>query len=195
MLQKENQQVLNLQVTEGLTVAVVQDSSFEFLMSTKDVAIGYGVAEASIRSHKGLHRDELTENVHFVMGLLTSVEKTNARTDACVGKTNLGSNPPNKHILWTKAGVVRLGFFIKSDRAKLFRDWAEKIILKVSAPAIELPMAKRKRHNRLTQERLLEIMANVAMIDDKALRLKIIGLLIPNYEGEINLPQKGGVIC
>ena len=43
MLQKENQQVLNLQVTDGLTVAVIQDSSFEFLMTTKDVATGYGV--------------------------------------------------------------------------------------------------------------------------------------------------------
>ncbi len=31
--------------------------------------------------------------------------------------------------LWTKRGIIRLGFFIKSNRAKQFRDWAEDLII------------------------------------------------------------------
>jgi hypothetical protein len=36
---------------------------------------------------------------------------------------------PNQ-VYWTKAGIIRLGFFIKSPQAKQFRCWAEKLILK-----------------------------------------------------------------
>ena len=31
--------------------------------------------------------------------------------------------------MWTKRGVVRLGFFIKTSKAKQFRDWAEDYII------------------------------------------------------------------
>ena len=34
-----------------------------------------------------------------------------------------------KVIHWTKKGIVRLGFFIKSQQAKAFRDWAEDYIV------------------------------------------------------------------
>jgi len=47
--------------------------------------------------------------------------------------------------LWTKRGIVRLGFFIKSERAKLFRDWAEDFILRpaelAQLPAPSIPEA------------------------------------------------------
>lgn len=158
---------ISLSVTEGLEVSVIQNPQHEFLISTKDVARGYGVAEASIRSHKLLHKEELLEGTHFIMHNNSSVEKTNAR-----------SNLQTKVIYWTKAGVIRLGMFIKSERAKLFRDWAEQIILTVTAPALTLPQAPRKKHNRLTQERLLDIMADVALINDKKLRMRIISKLL-----------------
>lgn len=42
--------------------------------------------------------------------------------------------------MWTKRGVVRLGFFIKTPMAKEFRDWAEDYIIdggaKPKTPAI-----------------------------------------------------------
>ncbi|MCU0342077.1 MAG: Bro-N domain-containing protein [Spirosomaceae bacterium] len=119
-----NQQLLTLHVTDGVAVGVIQDPRFEFLMSTKDVALGYGVAEATIRSHKNDQRAEIKEGVHFVPS---------------VGITNARGNLQTKQNYWTKAGVIRLGMFIRSERAKLFRDWAEQIILKVTAPVVALP--------------------------------------------------------
>ncbi len=77
-------------------------------METRLVAEGYGVAESTIREHKRKNSDELVENRHF-----TSVSITDAG----------GLRRINTY--WTKRGVIRLGFFIKSDRARLFRDWAE----------------------------------------------------------------------
>ncbi|EJF06524.1 ORF6N domain-containing protein [Thiovulum sp. ES] len=88
-------------------------------MSNYEVAKGYRVEERVIRDHKSNHKDELIENKHFVV-----VTQKNAK--------NFGIILPPKvrtKTFWTKRGVVRLGFFIKSERAKKFRDWAEDLIL------------------------------------------------------------------
>ncbi|MDZ7877064.1 MAG: hypothetical protein U5L45_05310 [Saprospiraceae bacterium] len=41
-----------MQVTDGLVVTVIKESQHEFLMSSKDVALGYGIAESTIGSNK-----------------------------------------------------------------------------------------------------------------------------------------------
>lgn len=159
MLAQNNQQALNLQVTEGLTVAVLQDSNHEFLMTTEDVAFGYGVAPNSIRSHKSRNKEELIENVHFISVAICDTPLKSPRT------------------LWTKAGVIRLGMFLKSERAKVFRDWAEKVILSVTAPAVKLPEAPKRKHNRLSEARLIDILVDVAQIEDDELRVRIVNKL------------------
>jgi prophage antirepressor-like protein len=108
----KSEQVMTLQVTEGLSVAIIQDKAHEFLMTTKDVAEGYGVSVTTIRRQKMEHKNELLENKHFIYG----VQELN------------GANI-NKVLYWTKRGIVRLGFFIKSSNAKFFRDWAEDLII------------------------------------------------------------------
>lgn len=52
--------------------------------------------------------DELEEGKHFIEGVTDSHSSTN-----------------QKKTMWTKRGVIRLGFFIKTPMAKEFRDWAE----------------------------------------------------------------------
>ena len=69
-------------------------------MSTKDVAEGYGLNEKSVSAVKQRNLDEFQEGKHFVT---TSTER--------------GSG---KKLMWTKRGVVRLGFFIKTPMAKEF---------------------------------------------------------------------------
>lgn len=155
---KTNQQIINLQVTDGLTVAILQDSNYDFLMDTNHVALGYGVAPATVRSHKIQNKDEFKENVHFV----SRVQNTNAR-----------ENLKTTRIFWTKQGIIRLGFFIKSPRAKMFRDWAEHVILEVTAPPVNLPEVHKRNHNRLTHARLLDIMVDIAKVDDKNLRISL----------------------
>lgn len=161
-VQSKNEQIMHLQVTDGLAVAVIQNANFEFIMPTKDVALGYGVSTSTIRSHKNQQKDELIENVHFI----SSVQNLDGR-----------SNLQSKQIFWTKAGIIRLGFFVKSERAKLFRDWAESVILNYSAPALQLPEVIKRKHNRLTQDRMISILADIAQIDDKQLRLSLISKL------------------
>jgi uncharacterized beta-barrel protein YwiB (DUF1934 family) len=87
-------------------------------MTTKEVANGYGVTEYAIRQNKVSLDSELIAGKHFVMavriphGELPSALKT-----------------AHNAVLWTKRGVVRLGFAMRSDRARLFRDWAEELVI------------------------------------------------------------------
>lgn len=163
-------------VSDNLSVEIMPDDRFEFLMSTNETAKGFGVSGNTVRRHKMEHADELIEGKHFI----TSVQKMNA---GCKSADYLQS----KQILWTKRGIVRLGFFIKSERAKMFRDWAEDLVVnkvdeayRVQAQVQQLslfPEPVKRNHNRLTKERLVDILADVARIDDKVLRLSLVDKL------------------
>ena len=149
-------------------MTILPDSNHEFLMSTKQVATGFGVSDYNIRQHKLEHSFELIEGKHFISG---------------VSIPHAASTGSSKGTLWTKRGIVRLGFFIKSERAKLFRDWAEELVIEKTmqptlfdVPAKQLPA--HRKHNRLTSERLLSIMADVARIDDREVRLSIANKLM-----------------
>lgn len=161
---QQNNSKLTLQVMNDLTVQLYTNPKFDFLMDNKTVASGYGVADSTIKSNKSNHSDELIEGKHFIYG--SAVQNLDGKSDI----------RPNM-IFWTKAGVIRLGFFIKSERAKAFRDWAEKIVLEVSAPPANLPTPIRRKHNRMTPARMVDILADVARIDDKSLRLSLISKL------------------
>lgn len=169
-------------VSNNLSVEITPDDRFEFLMTTNEVAKGFGVAGNTVRMHKLEHKDELIEGKHFIVminGEISSVSKTDA---GC--KSN---GYKFKQILWTRRGIVRLGFFIKSERAKMFRDWAEDLVVnkvdeayRVQAQVQQLslfPEPVKRNHNRLTKERLVDILADVARIDDKALRLSLVDKL------------------
>ena len=161
-MQTENvKQVINLQVTDGLTVAVIQNQTYEFLMLSKDLALGYGVSAGTIRKHLLEHQDELIQGKHFIKGATFSNTLANIQPHA---------------VYWTKAGIVRLGFFIRSERAKLFRDWAENVILQAITPPLpkNLPAINKRKHNRLTQDRMVSILADICKIEDSKLRLSLI---------------------
>lgn len=160
---------MNLKVTEELSVTVLPNSNHEFLMTTKQVAHGYGVSAQNIREHQRCN-DDFVEGKHFIKG--------NSFSDT------LGKNAQPHQIFWTKRGVIRLGFFIKSEQAKLFRDWAEDVIINVlengenflqPVPVLQAP--KKRNHNRLTQDRMISILADVAKIEDSELRLSLISKL------------------
>ena len=166
MTVKKESETICLTVTEGLTVTILPSLNHEFLMTTKEVANGYGTSAYVVQ--KALYRNssELIEGKHF----------ETART-ICPRDSKL----PHNAVLWTKRGIVRLGFFIKSERARLFRDWAEDLIIKVDEQknlfgevvVEQRSLPSKRNHNRLTHERLLNIMADVCRIDDKELRLSL----------------------
>lgn len=89
-------------------------------MTSKEVAKGYGISEITLRRHKMEQSEELVEGKHFIAAvrILNGEEQSTLKI-------------PHNTTLWTKRGIIRLGFFIKSERSKLFRDWAEDLIIKV----------------------------------------------------------------
>ena len=156
--------LLPMVVTEGVTVNILPNEQYEFLMSTKEVAHGYGTSEYVIRQNKSTNPNEFIEGKHFVKGVSFSHTLANAQPHA---------------IFWTKRGIVRLGFFIKSERARLFRDWAEELIINIAeqptlfSQPTQKQLPEKRRHNRLSPDRVLSIMADVCRIEDKALRLSL----------------------
>lgn len=93
---------------QNISLDIVESPEHMFLMSTRDVAAGYGVNEKTIRDHKRVQNQELIEGKHFIID-------------------RSYKNTPKTY--WTKRGIVRLGFFIKSEKAKAFRDWAEDYVI------------------------------------------------------------------
>ena len=163
------QKEIKMQVTAELAVNVIPNQNYDYVMTTKEVAHGYGVSPQNIREHQRVN-DDFVEGKHFVKGVSFS--------------DTLGKNAQPHQIFWTKRGIVRLGFFIKSEQAKLFRDWAEDLIINLleagenflqPVPVLQAP--KKRNHNRLYQERLVSILADVARIEEKELRLSLISKL------------------
>lgn len=165
-------EALSLTVMEGLQVTVLANISHEFLMTTQQVAVGYGTSDYIIRKTKERHDFELTEGKHYVKGVTLSHGLPNAQ--------------PHQ-IFWTKRGIVRLGFFIKSERAKLFRDWAEELIIRVDeqadlfgnrVPDTRKALPHKRNHNRLTSERLIRLLALTHRIENSELRTEIVNELM-----------------
>ncbi len=98
-------------VIDGVIIPVTPDPVHEYTMTTALVAAGFGVSPKTIRNHKANHSRELVEGKHFF------------------GAQNMGSGNLMESTHWTKRGIIRLGFFIKSERAERFRDMAEDLVL------------------------------------------------------------------
>lgn len=99
---------------QDISLDVIPDQKHEWLLETALVAEGYGVKPTNIRTAKSRNEDEFIEGKHYVLQNVTIA--------------NGGQKPK---VFWTKRGVITLGFFITSDKAKQFRAWAEDLILKV----------------------------------------------------------------
>lgn len=68
------------------------------------MAEGYGLNEKSVSAVKQRNLDEFQEGKHYIY--------TVSKRDSVRGAS--------KTVMWTKRGVVRLGFFIKTPMAKEF---------------------------------------------------------------------------
>jgi hypothetical protein len=135
-------------------IVVRVSAEHDFLLNSQEVAFGYGVTSDNIRRHKSDHADELVEGKHWVVSI----------THTLGGK--------QESTLWTKRGIIRLGFFIRSERAKRFRDAAEDLIVGMS----EKPAPKSDQ----TVARMLELVGGLlglgyAQADAADTALRMIG--------------------
>ncbi|MDR0560584.1 MAG: hypothetical protein LBG92_10465 [Prevotellaceae bacterium] len=65
----KNERLLPMTVCEGITVNVLPSDRHEYLMTTRDVANGYGVTEYAIRKNKLTLGNELVEGTHYVIAV------------------------------------------------------------------------------------------------------------------------------
>ncbi len=103
---------------------IIENIEHEFLMTTRDVAKGYEVSEAAIREHKRLRGDKLVENIHFL----------------CVSKSDAQNLTNNKMMrtatLWTKKGIIALGYLITTRIAEYFQAWTAQMVFDKPTPPI-----------------------------------------------------------
>ena len=171
--------LLPMTVTEGVTVRIIPNPEHEFLMTTREVAAGYGVCKTTVIMTAQRHADELIEGKHF----FTGVTLPHSRPEGTITNCERASTGASKGTLWTKRGIVRLGFFIRSERARLFRDWAEDLVLSVAErPAAPVPASRPRRINRLTPDRIIDLLSDVCQIEDKTLRERIAAKLKGGFE-------------
>ncbi len=161
---------LPMTVTDGVTVQIIPNREYEFLMTTREVAAGYGVGKTTVNLTAHRHADELIEGKHF----FTGVTLPHSRPEGTITNCCRASTGSSKGTLWTKRGIVRLGFFIRSERARQFRDWAEDLVLAVVDKPAAQPVPSGRRINRLTPARIIDLLADVCLIEDKALRERIV---------------------
>jgi prophage antirepressor-like protein len=95
----------HLVVSAGVTVNLLPDDKHEFLITAQDMAKGYNVPAATIWDCVRCHAVEFEEGKHFL------------------------THPEDDNLMWTKRGVVRLGFFIDGPKARIFRDMIEDLKL------------------------------------------------------------------
>ena len=99
--------------------------------TTEYVAKRYGTSEANIRTHKREHADEIVEGIHFI-----------------TEQNKFGVN----EIKWTLRGIIKLGMFIRSEKAKGFRLWAEQELEKAILKQVRAFAEAREHNLRLVDE-------------------------------------------
>lgn len=93
---------------EGSSVTVHTVNGIQSI-STKDIAVALGVKRTSISSAFNRNKEEFVEGEDFFMTQIAS----------------------RKNRAFTKTGIVKLSFFVKSPKAKAFRQWASKVLSKI----------------------------------------------------------------
>lgn len=119
-----NELAVNVNVNDKLQMTVIPfpTNNHEYLMTNNCVAEAYGVNESTIRRHLKDNASEFSEGKHFIKGV--SITHT------------LGGVQPHQ-TLWTKRGVVRIGFIIKTERGRIIRDFAEDLVMEQLDPEIQ----------------------------------------------------------
>ncbi|MGL4909420.1 MAG: hypothetical protein ACRC3G_08805 [Bacteroidales bacterium] len=69
MIKNEAGILLPTTVAEGITVNVLPNEAHEFLMTTKEVAKGYGVSDYAVLKNRNRLSNELKEGSHYVLAL------------------------------------------------------------------------------------------------------------------------------
>ena len=163
----ENQEI---KISNDLTVIAVEHPLHVFLMPGKEVAKGYGVTVENIRKHKSDNSKEFEESKHWVVRI----------THTPGGK--------QETILWTLRGVMRLGFMIKSESAKLFRDWAEETLFNTVTGGIQF--RGQIISGRVNNQRKLAALEKKLVDNNDYMEIQRLKSLIKKSAGDLRIMDK-----
>jgi prophage antirepressor-like protein len=96
----------------GVTLSVIETGdNRQWSMTVEEAAKGYGVTSKTVRNHISNHCDEIRDGIER-------------------GTQTLGTlGGEQKHTVLYREGVIKLGFFIKSKSAAIFRQWATNLVV------------------------------------------------------------------
>jgi hypothetical protein len=155
---------IKLSINKKESISALNHPKYGYLLSTLEVAKGYGLSREGLNKVFTRNPLDFQENTHYVKG-----------GTICPTLPNANIQPHATY--WTKAGVIRFGFFVKTARGVAFRDLAEKILIsgidENQQKKISLPAAHKTKANRLTEKRLIDLLTLCSEIEDNDLRIKM----------------------
>jgi len=92
----------------GLELHPVADKKHNWLLSVHETCEAFGIDRASIDALRQSHAETLSEGRHFLYTTISS-----------------GGVSTSKIMFWTKKGIIRLAYYLKTDAALAFLDFAE----------------------------------------------------------------------
>lgn len=148
-----------LHISENVVMQVIPSDKHVFLVTNKEFAKAIGITTNGISTNKHRYKSHFEENVHFINDFVAK---------------DYEKNIEYKTTVWTQKGIIEQVQHIRTGNDVVFRDWADRVQNKkpVNLALREIGTKKRK-HNRLTPERLISILAQVTKIKDEDIRSNI----------------------
>ena len=149
-------------IADGIELHVLPSERHVFLVPTREIARALNVSHQTISTNKSRYQHIFKEDVHYI----SKFDWHNRETNLTVRCT-----------VWTRKGLIEHAQYLRGGYSKELRDWADREQMGIKGLP-EHGDSKKRRHNRLTPERLLDIMSYVSQIENHDLRKNITERLI-----------------
>lgn len=165
MIDKKNElRVMRLLVPNWPTITILANESHDLLIPDQDIIAGCGIGLSTLQINLHKHKGKFIEGQHYLSGITLSDD---------ISKS---CNLRRKVRLFTREGITLLYSTLKSNRAKQFLSWAEKIN-KNNCDTIEELTNYSSCCRYFTQDMMLSIISEVCKIEDNKIRLSLIAKL------------------
>lgn len=110
MSTEKKKELIQLKVTDGLSITVFISIEYGLLASSSDIAKLLGVTDSCVRSHLSRSKIGFKQGIHFVKGV---------ELDENFNNIQIHQN------LLTIQGIVQLGLIVQSDEGLKFNRWMQ----------------------------------------------------------------------
>lgn len=154
----------SLQITDGLTVTVYQNSDHGFLISTPELAKAYGRTSIKVYDarERAIKKGFLVIGKHYLTAeMLVSV----------------GLNVDNRSVYWTKLGFFEIGKFFKTGNLVEIKKLEQSFLSSANDVDAEFEACSQQTIT-LSKEQLNSLLLEINKISNTELRMSIANLLM-----------------